>query len=494
MTIWILTILLLGLLGLVGFYQQSVRAALSLVGVIAGLFLAVPLGKPVEGLLTKVGLENPVYTWMLAPLIVFLVVVIIANIIGQVIHRKVDLLYKYQREDYERHLWERMSKRLGLLLGMISGGILLVTITSLAHPAGYLTYQTSPSDSPHWTVSFLNSLRKDMSETGFDKLTARFDPAPEKFYETADVLGLLYHNPLLYGRLPNYPELIKISESESVQQLGSDTEFLSMLQSQPDLVQILNDPRAIALLTNSELTQELADVNLRDLETFLKTGESPAYKDIKILGRWEMDVYSLMTTLLRQKPDISSHELIQFRKIAAPILEGLKFAATPDGTAMLKFEPTQSLKDLLSDIQKQFNEQQEAAQQATQQQSQSPATAGGGRAGDVMQRYGLSGGLAAEQSQSSQPSAQGQQQAEQPSIPNIPAPEIPAAPSEFSSPSDIQKSWVRYGSWEKDFGEKYTIRLPNEQRKEEEYEGVIRDYNLILTHPTGQTMVFEKVY
>src|ERR1035437_8109448 len=127
MTIWLLALVLLASLAGVGYRQGAIRVACSLVGILAGVLLAVPLAKltRVRAGLEQVGVHHPVLLWLLPPFVVFCVVLIVFKAAGWEVNRRVGLYYKYKSEGARPGLWERMQRRLGLCLGLVNGTVYL---------------------------------------------------------------------------------------------------------------------------------------------------------------------------------------------------------------------------------------------------------------------------------------------------------------------------------------------------------------------------------
>ena len=73
MLIWILAVSLFGLFAVAGFYKGATRMAVSLIGLFVAILLARPLGPMVKPLIPLVGLKNPIWVWLLPPVVVFLV-------------------------------------------------------------------------------------------------------------------------------------------------------------------------------------------------------------------------------------------------------------------------------------------------------------------------------------------------------------------------------------------------------------------------------------
>src|ERR1700731_2598466 len=126
MTIWILSVLLLASLAGIGYRQGAIRVGISLVGIIVGAIVAVPLGHLVARLLGLFGLKDPLLLWALGPLVAFIVVSIIFKSAAAAAHHKVDMHYKYHAGDLRTALWERLNRRLGLGLALVNGLAYLV--------------------------------------------------------------------------------------------------------------------------------------------------------------------------------------------------------------------------------------------------------------------------------------------------------------------------------------------------------------------------------
>src|SRR5438093_6811805 len=77
MTIWIMAVLLFALFGALGYAKGAIRMVFPLMGLALGTFLAVPLGPLVKPVVPLVGLNNPIWSILLLPVIVFFLIAII---------------------------------------------------------------------------------------------------------------------------------------------------------------------------------------------------------------------------------------------------------------------------------------------------------------------------------------------------------------------------------------------------------------------------------
>src|SRR4051794_28577782 len=128
MILWILAILLLGTLGLVGFYQGAVRVGISTIGLLVAAVLAVPLSGIFKFILPVTGLSHPAVVAVAAPICTYLVLLIAFKAAGMAVHKKVEWWYKNKGADTKRMLFERMNGRVGICLGVLNGSIYLVLI------------------------------------------------------------------------------------------------------------------------------------------------------------------------------------------------------------------------------------------------------------------------------------------------------------------------------------------------------------------------------
>src|ERR1051326_1599588 len=214
MTIWIMAALLLALFGALGYAKGAIRMIFPLAGLGLGVMLAVPLGPTVRSLVPLVGLKNPVWSILLPPVIVFFLIALVFIIVGFIVHWRVNLYYKYRTDDYHRLSWERLNKRLGVSIGLVTGASYTLLLGLVIYILGYLTVQVSAGDNETGAIKYLNQLRADLRSSGLEKTVACFDPVPENYYLAYDILGLLYHNRLLESRLSAYPPFLALAERQ----------------------------------------------------------------------------------------------------------------------------------------------------------------------------------------------------------------------------------------------------------------------------------------
>ena len=326
MIIWLLALVLFGCLGYAGFAMGAIRAAASLLGLLVAALLATSLGHVFYPLFSAVGVKNPLLLWLLGPLLAFLAVLAVFKIIGHVVHRKVDVYYKYKAGDLRMGLFNRLNARLGIGVGVANAAVYLILISWVVYVLSYATTQIAAGDTSPWTVKLLNNAGESVESSGMAKVTAAVDRMPGTYYQAADILGLIYHNDLLEARLSRYPAFLALAERQEFQDIGNDKEFTELRQKQPPIGEILNHPKAQTIINNPDLLREIwttTTPHLTDLEAFLKSGQSAEYDGEKILGRWDFDLNGALNAVKRGKPNIGVLEM-QRAKLAM----SLSFAKT----------------------------------------------------------------------------------------------------------------------------------------------------------------------
>ena len=335
MTIWIMAVLLFALFGALGYAKGAIRMIFPLMGLALGAFLAVPLGPLVKPVVPLVGLKNPIWSILLPPVIVFFLIAIIFIVIGFIVHWKVSLYYKYRTDDYHRLAWERLNKRLGISIGLIAGSAYTILLGLVIYILGYLTVQVSAGENETGLAKNLNQARADLHSSGLEKTVAAFDPTPENYYLASDILGLVYHNPLLHNRLSTYPPFLSLAERQQFQDIATDTEFQNMLATQTAVGQIIDHPKTQAILNDQEIVQQLQQTDLKDLLEYLKTGESPKFADMRILGRWQLEPYATLLQEKKRRSRVTTAEM-KLLKQQLEFVKSYTLVVTPDNNVKLK--------------------------------------------------------------------------------------------------------------------------------------------------------------
>ena len=66
---------------------------------------------------------------------------------------------------------------------------------------------------------------------------------PAAYYESADITGLVYNNPLLEARLSRYPAFLGLAERPEFQEIANDKEFTEMRQRQEPVINVIRHPK-----------------------------------------------------------------------------------------------------------------------------------------------------------------------------------------------------------------------------------------------------------
>ena len=461
MLVWLLVIGLFVVFGAIGYSKGAIRMLVSFVGFVLAFYLATPLSPLAAKLLPSLEITHPISKALVPPLIAFAVVNLVFIGISFYIHRLVELHFKYKTDDMHFEAWRRMNGRLGVFIGFVTATVYTVAIGLFVYIGGYLTVQVAAGDNdPSWLKS-LNQARSELKSSGLDRTVALFDHTPAKFYQTADLIGLIYNNPLVWGRMGTYPQFLSLTERQDVQEISADTEFLTLLQSQAPLTDILNHARTQALLENQELRTLIDQVDLKDLSDFLQTGKTSKFEDMKILGNWRMEPAAVVTMAKRTKQDITPAQMIQVKRLATTILSGVTLKAGADNQLFVKMQ----LSDEAKKAMKAAADATAAAQQAAAQAPTTDPT----RNPEMARRYGLA-------------------------RPGTATPLAGAAPAPAAAETkEKAKTLADYrftgkGTWSETDG-KYKINFNNEGGKAQELSATIENDRLIIPRD-GIVLVF----
>lgn len=346
MLIWTLAIVLLVGFGVIGFYLGAARLTVSLFGLLLGAMLAMPLAPAVQPLMGLIKVTHPMWSVVWPPIIVLLLVYFVFIGISFFVHRKIDLHFKYHSDDLSRFRWERINSRLGTCLGFGMGGVWVVILGLMIYIAGYVTVQVAASDegNPSW-MRYLNQARHNLNSSGLDRVAAKFDPMPSKYYEAADIIGLIYNNPIVLSRLAQYPPFLSLGEQPEFQDIATDSEFSNMLLSKGDIVQMVQHPKSLTIINNGEIRGKLLSQDLGDLQQYLNTGISPKFADERILGRWYIDSYATLTAERKKRPDITASEMRSLKKEVMETMRSVEFMATPENQVSMRVPSSSSSSD-----------------------------------------------------------------------------------------------------------------------------------------------------
>jgi hypothetical protein len=339
MIIWLLAVVLIGGLAAAGFSSGAIRSLVALVGVILGLILAPALGHMLLPLMPTIGVASPLWQQALPPIIAFVIVWGIFIGLGFAAHRPVELHFKYREDDATRVGFERMNKALGVFVGLLSGIIIFLSAGRPIYSLGYLTSQLASDSGEASPISYVNQLRTDMAQAGWDKTFAALDKTPAVTYAVDDILGLIHANPLIYARLKAYPAFLSLSEKQEVADVFGDAEFQKLLQDKAGFSAIYTHPKTLAVLNSPAILDDLAKLDLKDFRTYLETGKSAQFDDEKILGRWRADVASTITDARRRHSNLSGPDVKALRYVLNAVLKQATLTAYPDSKFVLKVPP-----------------------------------------------------------------------------------------------------------------------------------------------------------
>ncbi|MFO1461758.1 MAG: hypothetical protein U1G08_20440 [Verrucomicrobiota bacterium] len=340
MLTWVLAVVLVGGFAALGMQLGGIRAAVAFIGALLGLALATTLGGVIAPVLPKLGAIS--FTWLLVlPAVIgFAIVWLISIGVGFAAHRPVELHFKYKEDDPTRQAFEKMNKAIGVFVGMLTGVCVFMAVGKPVYSQGYLTTQTSGDAEPS-PIGYVNSLRRGMAETGWDKTFAALDHTPAKFNSVSDLMGLIYANPALTNRLVEYPPFLALFERPEVVEIFTDTDYLKLLQDQSGFSALINHPRTQGYLNNPDILEVVKKVDLADLKTYLETGKSPKFDDERILGRWRTDMGAINTDARRRRANMALADLKNLRYALTTLLGGANMTVYPDNRFVLRVPPPQ---------------------------------------------------------------------------------------------------------------------------------------------------------
>ena len=342
MTIWILALLLLGCGAGIGYRQGIIRVGFSTLAIPIAAVLSPSLAGVVKPVLSAFGISHPVLVWMIAPIIVFIVILSIFKSAGYAVHHKADVFYRHQAGDLRLALWERLRSRLGMCLGMVNGLMYLVIISWVIYTMGYWTVQLASTDSdPRW-MRILNRLSWDLEKTGLTKAAAAVDHTPEIHYEMADLAGLIYQNSLLEARLSRYPAFLWLGERDEFQNIAKDQKLMEQRLQGASVREIMSNGNIDAIIRNPDLLKliwNMVALDITDLRAFLETGRSPKYDREPLLGRWYYSSKGSIAEYRKEKPNVPTSEVQKLRRWMIERFSKAMIVAAPDRHLVMKDYP-----------------------------------------------------------------------------------------------------------------------------------------------------------
>lgn len=337
MIYWLIGLVLMGGLGYGGRAIGAVRYAVVLIGLWIGYWAAFAFNGKLTDMFIEKKLENPLMCWVLPPAIIYFVCLIIFGSIAAAVYVKVLVFYKYKVPDEKRVSWERMDRGVGISMGVAVGASLLIHLGVGIHAAGYWTKQIVSGGENPKLVKIFNPLKDALRGSGLERVVASIDPMPDRWYEVADVVGIVYNNPGVSRRLTTYPGTIALAESEPFRAIAKDDGLSSAFETKANFEEIMKASLITAILYDSTMMGRLMALDWVDLRAYLETGESEKYDD-EILGRWDM---SLKYTVVATSELHAGAEALMIRmglveKQWPYIAKDLQFLAAGDGATAIK--------------------------------------------------------------------------------------------------------------------------------------------------------------
>jgi len=320
---------------LLGHKQGAIRASISFVGILVSGLLAWPLSGLVTRLLDLV-VHHRITVWMISPIIAFVILLAVFKWIGFLVHRKVWIHYYYARNELQLAFWQRLNRRVGLAIGFLNAFAYLALISVPIYNVSYWTMQIAPFDQEKFTFKLMNRLGHDLESTGMAKVACAIDPLPDKFFKTADLVGMLRQNPQLAGRLAAYPPFLPLGQRDEFKSLIASSDFLNTWQTFGLFSQFSDNPQLQSLWQNQttvDLVWNLTEANLGDLSNYLRTGQSAKYDVEPILGCWDVNIMESLRMALRSRSNVPSNEMAEMRALWETAYAKTVFIAAPDSEA-----------------------------------------------------------------------------------------------------------------------------------------------------------------
>jgi hypothetical protein len=221
----------------------------------------------------------------------------------------------------------------------LANAVVYVFLLSIViYVLGYFTIQVAASDRDSIGVKIANRLATDLRAADMDRVVARCIPATEVYYDAADIIGNIYHNPLLQSRLSRYPVFVMVAERADFKAIGNDAAFQEFWQRGPSFSELIKHEKLKPILADGSLyTNVMAQLgwDLKDLKGYIETAVSAKYDDERILGRWDFDYRESMTRAKRRKPNMTLAEIKWFSSAFRGMVNGYLLAAI-DNRATLK--------------------------------------------------------------------------------------------------------------------------------------------------------------
>ncbi len=367
MLIWIIALLLFISLGIIGYYQGALRGAVTFVGLIAAMALAVPLGGAFKWVLNIFGVEHPVLLAFLGPLMTYGIVLICFKAGAMATHKKVDTYFKYKASDTLRLLYDRMNSRVGIAVGVMNAFLYVIIVGVVVYMMGYFTLQVRTSDKDSFVVRTMARLAEDLRETKLDLAVAAFIPKADLYFDGCDVVATIFQNHLLQNRLSTYPPFLTLNEKPDFKQMATRTEFQDFWIKGPSIQEFRSHELVKPVVESGEMYENLLAIqggDLKDLKTYLETGKSLKYDDELILGRWDFDGGASFALARKNKPNMTLQQQRQLRAVLGAGFKDAMLTATVDKKVFLKAPEISKLQVVLPQAKPSYTGEWEPGQSA----------------------------------------------------------------------------------------------------------------------------------
>lgn len=337
--VWLIALVCLGVAGASGTLAGPIRGGFSLIGFLCGAILAGPISPLTKKLLPMLGLEHPIWQLFIPQALAFVIVVAVFIIVGSVVHRRVNVHFKYKEDERKLAKWNRLFRSTGLCIGLANGTISFLLLMMPVYIGGYFTTEAGVDGGTPPSAKFVTALRAELHETKLDRVLAAFDPTPPEVYQASDIAGLIMHNPLLKSRLAHYPPFLALGEKPEFQVLANDMQLLEMIDRQATLGEIVRYAPIYNIVTNTATLNDIYDVlgrNLNDLQQYLLTGKSPKYDDETILGIWDVDRQATVDQERKRHPGMNLRALAKLRQEVNAAVQDLTLIATTANQMILR--------------------------------------------------------------------------------------------------------------------------------------------------------------
>lgn len=344
MLFWLIGILLMGGLAALGRLIGATRFAIILVGLWISQIAAFALdARLVDWMLNKEGkLANPLLNWVLPAVIIYAGLAVVFIIVSQVAYTKILVHYKYHVPDERRVSWERMDRGVGIPVGIAMGATLMIQLGVLIHAVGYWTVQltSSTAENNGTLVKVFTPLKKALHGSGLEHMVLSQDPCPDMFYDMADVVGIVFNNPSVTGRLAVYPGTLTIAEMDAFKAVIDDSALTPAFTGSGNIELALGSEKvANGILYNAAMRETLFGIDWADLKAYLETGSSPKYEGEKLLGKRRLYVTKTRVGIQEQYADDDKDAIAKLARIRQQfpyVLKELQLLAGGDKTVMLK--------------------------------------------------------------------------------------------------------------------------------------------------------------